>query len=258
MKKLLFILLIVGVLIMLRPINAIIKDNVGNIIHRGFVVTGEVTKDNGNKSYDVKIAGEEKEYPRIFTLARNPDLAVGDKVRILYKNGCKELPIILPPVKPTAISLYENQIITVSNAYTNIAAPNKREAMPILAISNHNISQVHLFVKRYGNPGTVNIEIKAADGDKKPTGAVLSSGNFDGNTLSETGEWKEIEVSLCAFIEGNWYVVIVNVPGAGSYNYLRWYGTFENVYPDAKEIYSYDAGVNWYYGLLDFSFKIYG
>lgn len=89
---------------MLRPINAIIKDNVGNIIHRGFVVTGEVTKDNGNKSYDVKIAGEEKEYPRIFTLARNPDLAIGDTVRILYKNGCKELPIILPPVKPTAIT----------------------------------------------------------------------------------------------------------------------------------------------------------
>jgi len=88
---------------MLRPINAIIKDNVGNIIHRGFVVTGEITKDNGNKSYDVKIAGEEKEYPRVFTLSRNPDLAVGDKVRILYKNGCKELPIILPPVKPTVV-----------------------------------------------------------------------------------------------------------------------------------------------------------
>ncbi|GAI87052.1 unnamed protein product [marine sediment metagenome] len=83
---------------MLRPINAIIKDSIGNIIHRGIVVTGEVTKDNGNKSYDVKIAGEEKEYPRVFTLSRNPDLAVGDKVRILYKNGCKELPIILPPV----------------------------------------------------------------------------------------------------------------------------------------------------------------
>ena len=93
---------------MLRPINAIIKDSIGNIIHRGIVVTGEVTKDNGNKSYDVKIAGEEKEYPRVFTLSRNPDLAVGDKVRILYKNGCKELPIILPPVTavPSIIRRY--------------------------------------------------------------------------------------------------------------------------------------------------------
>jgi len=112
MKKLLFMFLIIGALIMLRPINAIIKDNVGNIIHRGFVVTGEVTKDNGNKSYDVKIAGEEKEYPGIFTLARNPDLAVGDKVRILYKNGCKELPIILPPVKPTALPITGEIFIT--------------------------------------------------------------------------------------------------------------------------------------------------
>lgn len=88
---------------MLRPINAIIQDNVGNIIHRGFVVTGEVAVDNGDGSYDVYIAGEAKAYPKIFTLARNPDLSVGDTVRILYKNGCKELPIILPPVKPTAI-----------------------------------------------------------------------------------------------------------------------------------------------------------
>ncbi len=88
---------------MLRPVNAIIRDNVGNIIHRGFVVTGEVTKDNGDGSYDVFIAGEAKAYPKIFTLARNPDLAVGDKVRILYKNGCKELPIILPPVKKIVI-----------------------------------------------------------------------------------------------------------------------------------------------------------
>ena len=88
---------------MLRPINAIIRDNVGNIIHRGFVVAGEVAVDNGDGSYDVYIAGEAKAYPKIFTLARNPDLTVGDTVRILYKNGCKELPIILPPVKPTAI-----------------------------------------------------------------------------------------------------------------------------------------------------------
>jgi len=102
MKKLFFILLIIGVLVMLRPINSIIKDSIGSIIHRGNVVTGEVAKDNGDGSYDVYIAGEAKAYPKVFTLARNPDLAVGDKVRILYKNGCKELPIILPPVKPTA------------------------------------------------------------------------------------------------------------------------------------------------------------
>ena len=91
---------------MLRPINAIIKDSVGNIIHRGFVVTGEVAVDNGDSSYDVYIAEEAKPYPRIFTLSKNPDLAVGDKARILYKDGNKELPIILPPTLVGNVTYY--------------------------------------------------------------------------------------------------------------------------------------------------------
>ena len=88
---------------MLRPINEIIKNNVGNIIHRLSVVTGEVAVDNGDGSYDVFIAGDPKAYPNIFTLARDPDIAVGDTVRILYKNGDKNNPIIWPPEKPTVI-----------------------------------------------------------------------------------------------------------------------------------------------------------
>jgi len=88
---------------MLKPINSIIKESIGNIIYRGNVVTGTVAIDNGNGSYDVFISESDRAYPKIFTLSRNPNLAVGDKVRILYKNGCKELPIILPPV---AASIY--------------------------------------------------------------------------------------------------------------------------------------------------------
>ena len=106
---------------MLRPINSIIRDNVGNIIHRGFVVTGEVAVDNGDGSYDVYIAEEAKAYPKIFTLARNPDLAVGDTVRILYKNGCKELPIILPPVKPT-VTRYHAFVLAYSKAAVDYLA----------------------------------------------------------------------------------------------------------------------------------------
>jgi len=98
MKKYLFILLIfIGVLIMLKPISVIIKDSIRNIVFRGNVVTGIVATDNGDGSYDVFISESDRAYPKIFTLSRNPNLAVGDKVRILYMNGCKELPIILPP-----------------------------------------------------------------------------------------------------------------------------------------------------------------
>ncbi len=82
---------------MLKPINAIIKDSVGNIIYRGNVVTGIVATDNGDGSYDVFISESGKAYPNIRTLSQDPNLAIDDKVRILYKDGCKELPIILPP-----------------------------------------------------------------------------------------------------------------------------------------------------------------
>jgi len=102
-KVILIILIILGVLIMLKPVSAIIKDSIGNIVYRGNVVTGIVAVDNGNKSYDCYISESEVAYPKIFTLSANPNLAVGDKVRILYKGGCKELPIILPPT--TAVVL---------------------------------------------------------------------------------------------------------------------------------------------------------
>ena len=88
---------------MLKPINSIIKDSIGNIIYRGNVVTGTVAVDNGDGSYDVFISESDRAYPKIFTLSANPNLAVGDKVRILYENGCRELPIILPPVAAMAV-----------------------------------------------------------------------------------------------------------------------------------------------------------
>jgi hypothetical protein len=99
---------------MFKNINAIINDSIGNIIYRGNVVTGIVAIDNGDKSYDVFISESEKAYPKIFTLSANPNLAVGDKVRILYKNGCKELPIILPPTISVILRRY-TLIVTSPN-----------------------------------------------------------------------------------------------------------------------------------------------
>ncbi len=86
---------------MLKPINSIIGDSISNVIYRGNIVTGIVATNNSDGSYNVFISESGKAYPKIFTLSRNPNLVVGDKVRILYENGNKELPIILPPVTPT-------------------------------------------------------------------------------------------------------------------------------------------------------------
>ena len=111
---------------MFKNVNAIIQDSVKNIIYRGNVVTGIVANDNGNKSYDVFINESEVAYPRIFTLSRDPDLGVGDKVRILYKNGDKNNPIILPPT--IAVGLGNIYVFYEDNddgkAYVNIYNPD--------------------------------------------------------------------------------------------------------------------------------------
>ena len=123
------ILTIIGVMIMLKPIKTIINDSIGNIMFKGNVVTGIVAADNGNKSYDVFIDESEVAYPGIFTLSKDPDLAVGDKVRILYKNGDRNNPIILLTtgilpidIGSPAISIDNDNYY--SSTYTKILANN--------------------------------------------------------------------------------------------------------------------------------------
>ena len=97
MKKVLILLFIIGGLFMLRPVDSFMKNTVGNIIYRRNLATGIIKVVNNNKSFDVEIANSGKTQTRIFTLSPDPDLAVDDKVRILY-NGPDD-PIILAPTK---------------------------------------------------------------------------------------------------------------------------------------------------------------
>jgi len=249
-----------------RNITDIQRRMVGQTNYRINVVKGIVESANINGTFNCYIAGETVVYPNIPTFSRNPKLQPGDEVTIEFINGCRETPAILAPEdireRPDTtlpgISLYEEQLIYVVTSYSNLANPAHRIGMPILAISDHNVSQVHVFCKRFGTPGIVNVNIYDADINKKPTGPVLSTGNFDGDTLGVVGEWKEIEVAPLAFSSGDWYVIVFDVPGAGSWHYFRWYGTFANVYPGAVGVYSNNAGATWSYLAIDYTFKIYG
>lgn len=246
---------------MLRPVNSIIRDNVGNIIHRGFVVTGEVAVDNGDGSYDVFIAEESKAYPKVFTLARNPDLAIGNKVRILYKKGCKELPIILPPVKPTALKLYESQLV-FEDEFMN-AYDTSWVAYFFQAESDHTVEKIVLYLNKEDAPGIITVAIypNEGSGNFKPVigGGPLTSGTTDGNTLpveTETPEWREIDVIPYSLVSGTWYSIVLTATLGYKVN---WYGK-DNVVtaPDQWRHFSIDSGVNWYAGVFDLTFKIYG
>jgi len=270
MKKLLIILLIIGGLIMLRPINEIIRNTVGNIIHRGFVVTGEVAVDNGDGSYDVFIAEEAKAYPKVYTLARNPDLVVGDKVRILYKNGCKELPIILPPVKPTElIKLFESYFAPDAQLF-NYSYGDIWRGQTFLTESAHTINYIELLLaRRYSNsvPGTIYIEIKEANENDIPINDILTSGETNGDTLpyaidnpDVNREWRKVDLTEYNLKANTKYAIILHIIGGTSIHSAGiWAKMNGEPYPDGKLLYSTNGGSSWLaQSLRDCGFKIYG
>lgn len=91
---------------MLKPVDAFMRKAVDGIVHRKNFVTGIITLDHGNKSYDVEIEESGKSRKKIFTLSPDPDLNVGDKARILYRGGNKEDMILLAPTKPVIVARY--------------------------------------------------------------------------------------------------------------------------------------------------------
>lgn len=96
---------------MLRPIDAFVKDAIAGIVHRGNFITGIITADNGNKSYAVEISESGKSIPAIFTLSPDPDLAVGDKARILCRGGNKEDRILLAPTKIVPVAVWSKMYL---------------------------------------------------------------------------------------------------------------------------------------------------
>ena len=79
---------------MLRFNKATSSNVIGNIKHRGTYMTGIVTADNGDGSYDVEIAGSGKSIKNILTLKKEPDYKVNETVGIAFDYGIKEKRII--------------------------------------------------------------------------------------------------------------------------------------------------------------------
>lgn len=78
------------------------KNVVDQIQYRGTMVTGEITEDNGDGTYDVKIAQSDKAYPNVETAFPNTVFSVGDIVLVTFEYGNREMPRILGYTKRVA------------------------------------------------------------------------------------------------------------------------------------------------------------
>jgi len=76
---------------------------------------------------------------------------------------------------------YVGQSFTIGTVGTNV---------------NHELSSITIKAYRVGDPGTINLIVKAVDGLFHPTGAVLAAGNFEGEALTTDTDGEDVEVTL--------------------------------------------------------------
>jgi len=76
---------------------------------------------------------------------------------------------------------YVGQSFTIGTVGTNV---------------NHELSSITIKAYRVGDPGTVNLIVRAVDGFGHPTGAVLAAGNFEGESLTTDTDGEDVDVSL--------------------------------------------------------------
>ena len=106
----------------------ILDKRVNHIKYRNNVVTGVIAVDNGNKTYDVFIAGSTGAYPDIPTTLPNPDFSINDPVEVITEYGDKESLIIIG---------YSNKVVQefVEEVVNNL----------IFTIGTHTVSDTNVY-----------------------------------------------------------------------------------------------------------------
>ena len=84
---------------MSKFIESIIKNANEQIKYKNTITNGEITVDNGDGTYDVKIANASSAIPNVETVLYGESFSVGEIVVIGFEYGCKEAPKILGHAK---------------------------------------------------------------------------------------------------------------------------------------------------------------
>jgi len=120
-------------------IDSIEKNVIRHIKYRGTIRTGEITADNGNETYDVKIAMSDQSYPSVETLYPNDVFQVGEIVTLGFEYGSKEIPKILGHGKKVA-----QEPVEIEVDYSGIARVETLDAYSITATTAYLEGRISL------------------------------------------------------------------------------------------------------------------
>jgi hypothetical protein len=126
----------------------------------------------------------------------------------------------------------------------------------------HTITSVKLLMWREGSPGTVTVSIKAVNGSGHPTGADLTSGTTNGNTLTTNtaGEWREITLTEYTLAVNTTHAIVVRATSGDADNAAFWrLDSTSPTYADGNMEYSGNSGASWTsYTGYDQLFEVWG
>jgi hypothetical protein len=125
---------------------------------------------------------------------------------------------------------------------------------------NFPLKSVKILCYRDGTPGIITAHIRAVDGAHKPTGADLSIGTTDGDTLTNIspGEWREINMSAVTLLANTEYALCMSAVGVPDTQLVDWRCTGVSNYAGGSYFNSGDSGVTWNSAAVDFMFEIWG
>lgn len=120
-----------------------------------------------------------------------------------------------------------------------------------LTTINHTISvsSAELLLYKVGNPGTITASIRAADSNGKPTGSDLTSGTYDGNSLTtdnSTTTFTEVDFTVYLLSANTTYTLVLRAPSGNITNTVNWrVDASTPTYSDGLLSYSTDSGSSW-------------
>lgn len=108
------------------------------------------------------------------------------------------------------------------------------------------IDTVNLKMYRVGSPGTITVGIRATSGGD-PTGADLTAGTTDGNTLTTGtgGEWRTIDLTNYALSADTMYAIVVRAAAGNSSNKGLWRLDTTGGFSGGEATQSGDGGSSW-------------
>jgi hypothetical protein len=126
--------------------------------------------------------------------------------------------------------------------------------------ARHTITSVKLLLFRRNTPGIITVGIRLTDKDGFPTGANITSGTTDGDTLPVaplTAEWREIALTPCLLEASTEYAIVLSAPTAAGANEIVWRENLPDPYTGGSNVYRFD-GEAWELKAGDFAFAEYG